>query len=129
VVAYYLQIGIVEISQYNLMQSRVRIGTLEDYRLYPIAKNILDLLIQGIKQLASPVFMEQKKAIQKEPFQRREAGKPHKPDDLWAYNEIHEKGREPAIVEKEWLEREGVINRCLVDPGRQFVRLKKKGWL
>lgn len=68
-----LLIGLVEISQNNLMQSRVRVGTLDDFILDPTAKIILDLLIQGIKRLAAPAFMEQKQASQEK------SGHPEKP--------------------------------------------------
>lgn len=47
-----LRIGIVEISQNNLIQSRIRVGALDDCKQHPLGSDALNLFVRGIKQLA-----------------------------------------------------------------------------
>lgn len=60
---------------------------------------------------------------------KRPLGRPHLPDDIWAYEQIHKYKRDPKEVEKEWKEREGVKARGLINPKRHFVRIKSPDWL
>lgn len=54
------------------------------------------------------------------------SGRPHKDEDVWAWNEIYHKHRPKAQVEKEWLEK--IKYRDLVDPDSQFKRISNRKW-
>lgn len=56
------------------------------------------------------------------------SGRPHLPDDIWAWREIHEAGRLPKEVFEEWLDRTGVKARQLQDPIRHFRKIQKFDW-
>lgn len=47
-----LRIGIVEISQNNLMQSRIRVGALDDFKQHPLGSDALKLLVKSITQIS-----------------------------------------------------------------------------
>ena len=60
---------------------------------------------------------------------KRKPGRPHCPDDVWAWEEIHKHGRNAVEVYKEWAGRPGVKARNLIDLDRQFKRISKPGWM
>jgi len=53
---------------------------------------------------------------------RKLPGRPRMPDDLWAIEEV-KMGRDRSKVEHDWMLREGVKARNLVDPHSHFNRL------
>lgn len=59
---------------------------------------------------------------------RRTGGRPHLADDMWAWEQVNSIGREPSEVYQEWLQREGVQARNLIDSQRQFKRITKPDW-
>ena len=52
------------------------------------------------------------------------AGRPHLPDDLWAWEQMFITGRDSPSVKAEWKKREGVVARKLQEPDRQFHKIK-----
>ncbi len=58
----------------------------------------------------------------------KKPGRPHLPDDIWAWKQIYDEGREPTEVYNEWLSRDGVKERHLIDPVRQFKRIDNPDW-
>jgi len=56
------------------------------------------------------------------------SGRPHYPDDIWAWKQIHELHIDSKTIYKEWVKRPAIIERNLVDPSQQFKRIKKRSW-
>lgn len=52
-------------------------------------------------------------------------GRPHLPDDEWAWEQVFILQRNPAEVYNEWIERPGVVDRNLVLPRRQWDAILK----
>jgi hypothetical protein len=63
-----------------------------------------------------------------EKSKRRKTGKPHLLDDLWAWEQIYHNDQDPAEVKAEWLQRDGVKERNLIEPDRQFTRINHHDW-
>lgn len=59
---------------------------------------------------------------------RGEPGRRRLPDDLRAWEQVNTHKRPMNDVWSEWLRREGVMNRRLADPKRQFNRITKPEW-
>jgi hypothetical protein len=59
---------------------------------------------------------------------KRKPGRPRCKDDIWAWEQIFIQKRDTLEVKHEWLEREGVKGRLLVDPERQFTKISKWEW-
>lgn len=54
-------------------------------------------------------------------------GRPHLPEDVWAWEQIHEHKRKKSEVYQEWRER--TQQRNLMDPLRQFNRIIHPEWM
>lgn len=76
----------------------------------------------SVKQVAQKNNLKQKK--------NKKPGRPHFPEDIWAWKEVNQNGRPQTEVYQEWLQR--IMNnpdRChLVDPERQFKKIIKADW-
>jgi hypothetical protein len=59
---------------------------------------------------------------------KKPSGRPHFPEDIWAWEQVNLNNRESTQVRKEWKDRAEVKKRNLVDPDRQFKRIIKPDW-
>jgi hypothetical protein len=74
-----------------------------------------------IKELPSDEKLSEK-------IKLRRPGRPHLADDVWAWEQIYEGGRDIADVSIEWKNRPGVTARNLIDPARHFNKIKLLTW-
>lgn len=61
-----------------------------------------------------------------------EPGRPHEPEDVWAWEERWIKNREPKDIKPEWLEKLYANSKRgmkYADPNSQFKRIMKRDWL
>lgn len=58
---------------------------------------------------------------------KQPSGRPHLQEDIWAWQEVNEKGINPQNVYQEWMTK--AEHRNLVDPLRQFKRITSPEWL
>lgn len=77
-------------------------------------------------QVLDPQEHDQTNTPAEQTAERGKSGRPHLPEDIWAWEQVNIEHREQAMVLKEWQER--VKTRNLVDPERHFKRIIKPEW-
>lgn len=98
-------------------RSKVTIPSPSNHELIPW----LDSLAKELLEDFQPVLR-----LEESLTERGKPGRPHLPEDTWAWEQVNIEHREQAMVFKEWQER--VKTRNLVDPERQFNRIIKPEW-
>lgn len=63
------------------------------------------------------------------PQPHRKRGRPHLPEDLWAYYKLEENPENSDQIYNEWLNLPEVLLRDLSEPDKQFTNIKSEGWL
>lgn len=90
--------------------------------------------LKGESILRLKEILESEEAkLNREPIQKiphGKIGRPHYPDDEWAWRELYEKKRPREEVKKDWLKRikEDIRRDNLIDPDSQFKNISKFKW-
>lgn len=74
----------------------------------------------------SEAVLERNKSKGKKKSKKGKPGRPSFPEDIWAWNEVHNLGHPSEDVYKQWIANDRVQKRKLVDPERQFKRFIKR---
>lgn len=76
----------------------------------------------SVKQVAQKINLKQKK--------NKRPGRPHFPEDIWAWKEVNQKGRPQTEVYQEWAQRRmnNPDRYHLVDPERHYRKIIKADW-
>jgi len=94
-------------------------------------EKMLEYYEMSNERVKEPVGVNQSAAqvgAVKDAKQYRKSGRPHLPEDVWAWEQVNMYNRQRTEVYKEWHERNDVRARNLQDPERQFNRITKPEW-
>ena len=90
---------------------------------------IVPILVQANADLSSLASTDQTMQNEKP---KKKSGAHHKQDDVWAWKQIHESGRDEDIVRAEWMEKiknDRKRNLHYTSLNRHWRRIKAKSWL
>ncbi len=99
-------------------KERIRVRKLQEFETF------VDQLFKYLGEQAAE--SEPKPRINRE---RRKPGRPHKPDDVWAWEQVNIYGCSPADVQEIWQTKIKDAGRQLEDPNRQFKRIILLDWM
>lgn len=121
-----VQIGFIGIYKNSPSKSRVFVELLDHAVENLLAVGLVNELSKGIRRMLTG----KESRLSGLPKNRKDPGPKHNQDDVWAWEEIHIKQRDPSEVKREWIIRLESSGRKFAEGSidRTWRKIKKYGW-